>query len=385
MIPAEREATQRFDAVDVLRGLSIVAVVLHHSFLRLLFPHHDARTLMPKWLGRMLFLNGAQAVTIFFAVSGFLITYTCIRRFGSLRDLRPGVFYRIRFARIAPLLLLVLLVLSMLHLLHADGFVIRQVPLWRAVLSALTFHLNWLEAAKGYLPANWDVLWSLSVEEMFYAFFPLLCLALLRFGRTGWVLFIMVLLAFVAIGPFARTVWTSNEIWQEKTFLGGMDAIALGCLTALLVAWLQRRRRPSDRILLATTFAGIAVMVLRLWPFPLAWRKPLFDHGVELLPLGVCLVMFGTVLRNRRGRMWSAPLRWFGRHSYEVYLTHEFVVVWITMLALHVGKASGRGLHHGLLAWIALVLLLSAPLGWTVAKFFSETLNRRLRRSSQPA
>lgn len=39
------------------------------------------------------------------------------------------------------------------------------------------------------------------------------------------------------MGPFARTVWAhDNETWQEYSYLGGMDAIALGCLTAILPA-----------------------------------------------------------------------------------------------------------------------------------------------------
>ena len=148
MIPAEREATQRFDAVDVLRGLSIVAVVLLHSYLRLFLAGHTVRGLLPLPLFRVLFLNGGNGVTVFFCVSGFLITYTSLRRFGSLAEMRPRVFYRIRFARIAPLLLLVVAVLSVLHLAHADGFRIHTagVTLPRAVFSALTFHLNWLEA-----------------------------------------------------------------------------------------------------------------------------------------------------------------------------------------------------------------------------------------------
>ncbi|WP_232296233.1 acyltransferase [Terriglobus sp. TAA 43] len=162
-------ATQRFDGVDVLRGISIAAVVLHHFYLRMLFSGHALRSVMPATLFRLLYVNGGNAVTVFFAVSGFLITYISLRRFGSLADLKPRIFYRIRFARIAPLLLALLVVLSVLHLLHVDGFVIspKRGTLLRALTAALTFHLNWFEASHGYLPANWDVLWSLSIEEMF--------------------------------------------------------------------------------------------------------------------------------------------------------------------------------------------------------------------------
>jgi peptidoglycan/LPS O-acetylase OafA/YrhL len=47
----------------------------------------------------------------------------------------------------------------------------------------MTFHVNVLEATRGYLPGNWDILWSLSVEGMFYLFSPLLCAVL---GRSKW-------------------------------------------------------------------------------------------------------------------------------------------------------------------------------------------------------
>jgi peptidoglycan/LPS O-acetylase OafA/YrhL len=116
-------------------------------------------------LAYFLLRNGDNGVTVFFAVSGFLITLTSMRRFGSLGQMQPAKFYRIRFARIAPLLLLLLAVLSLLHLGHVQGFQIPEkvTTLPRALFAALTFHLNWLEAVHGYLPRNSDVLWSLSV------------------------------------------------------------------------------------------------------------------------------------------------------------------------------------------------------------------------------
>ncbi len=386
-------ATQRFDGVDVLRGLSILAVVLLHSYLRLFLNGHSIRPLMPKALFRILFLNGGNGVTVFFAVSGFLITYTSLRRFGSLGQMKAQLFYRIRFARIAPLLLQVLAILSVLHLLHADGFRIRaqQTTLPRALLAALTFHLNWFEAKHGYLPANWDVMWSLSVEEMFYLFFPLACMVLLRF-RRGMVLFVIVLSAFVVLGPMGRTLWAADDIAAEKSYLGGMGSIALGCLTALLLHRGQSRRQlPSDSVLLGTAWGGAAVMLLSEFPFRIAAIGPAQrwigqrDLDDTLLTLGTCMVVLGLVARNRAGSRLLAPLRWFGRHSYEVYLTHEFVVVWVTMLALRVGASNGRGFGYGLLCWIALNLLLSAPLGWAVARYFSEPMNRRLRGAPLPA
>jgi peptidoglycan/LPS O-acetylase OafA/YrhL len=96
--------------------------------------------------------------------------------------------------------------------------------------------------------------------------------------------------------------------------------------------------------------------------------------GVDgtVLALGACLVMVGSVVRGHNGGRWIAPIRWFGRHSYEVYLTHEFVVVWMTMLYVKVRRGP-------MSLWFLAILLLTAPLGWIVARYFSEPMNRRLR------
>jgi peptidoglycan/LPS O-acetylase OafA/YrhL len=383
-------AAPRYDGVDVLRGLSIAAVVLLHSRNRFTGAHHPLRPTLPNWLYRLIFLNGGNGVTVFFAVSGFLITYIALRRFGSLEMVRPAVFYRIRLARIAPLLLLVLAILSTLHLLHVDGYAIppQQVSLPRLLFSALTFHLNWLEVKVGWLPANWGVMWSLSIEEMFYLFFPPVCLLLRALGRrANWLLYPL-LTALIILAPFGRTVWAGSDIAAEKSYLGGMGSIAMGCLTALLLRrWQGRGTMPSPRALLAIAWSGAILMFLAEPPVTWAWHRPInrADLDDTMLTLGTCMVILGLVARKRPGSRWTSPLRWLGRISYEVYLTHEFLVIAIVELALYIGARTGRGLNHGLLAWSALTLLLSAGLGWIVARGFTEPLNRRLRGAPHPA
>jgi len=385
---AEPAATMRFDGVDLLRGLSILAVILLHGQIRLRFSYDiDINSLLPpRWM-RLFFWNGGNGVTVFFAISGFLITLTSLRRFGSLEGMRPGKFYRIRFARIAPLFLALLAVLGVLHLVGASGFVIEPAcgTLPQALFAALTFRVNWFEAVHGYLPANWDVMWSLSIEEMFYLFFPLACVLLFKIRRGGLV-FAALLLAFVAMGPFARTVWSGNEIWQGTNYIAGMSDIALGCLTALLVDWLQREKLVwlGDGVLLGIQAAGAAMMLLiAIWP-PWNWMHRLGRSGTDdtALALATCMVILGTVLRGRTGRAWTAPIRWFGRHSYEVYLTHEFVVVWVTMLYVRVHRGGGN--WGSPLVWIPAEVVLAAPLGWAVARWFSEPMNRRLRGAAGP-
>jgi peptidoglycan/LPS O-acetylase OafA/YrhL len=219
----------RLGGVDLLRALAIFYVLMNHVKMRLLIAKIPYLKGLPHQLVNSLVWNGQLGVQIFFVVSGFLITSTTLRRWGSLSRVSVRDFYLLRFARIAPLLLLLLALLSALHFAHFNDFVVpaKTGGLGRALVAALTFHVNVLEARRGYLPGNWDILWSLSVEEMFYLFFPIVCYF---FGRGK--LFVVLLLTFVALGPFGRTVFAhGNEVWQEYSYQGWtrslLDALLL--------------------------------------------------------------------------------------------------------------------------------------------------------------
>lgn len=375
------ERTGRYDTIDVLRGLSIIAVVLHHCGIRFSFGEPPAHLSLPPWLLQLVVSNGGNGVTVFFAVSGFLIATTAMKRFGTLTGMRPARFYRVRFARIAPLLLTLLAVLSVLDLAGVAGFVVRaqRQTLMGALAAALTFHINVYEAAHGYLPANWDVMWSLSTEEMFYLFFPLVCVAVVKLRR--WWVFVLLLLALTVVGPFARVAGGGHSLWNEYTWWNGASGIALGVLTALPLPWVYTPgadRVPRRSVLIALqALGGVLISLIALWP-RWHWIRPelrfLAHSGLDdtLLAAATCLVMAASVLLQTRGSRVLAPVRWFGRHSYEVYLTHEFVVIGGTELYLHLRRG-----WVGL--WFSAILVVAGVLGWVVARWFSEPMNRWLR------
>jgi peptidoglycan/LPS O-acetylase OafA/YrhL len=361
---------RRLDGIDLLRGLAIFFVLMNHVNIRLLGAHLLYTKFLPAQVVHFLVWNGQLGVQMFFCVSGFLITSISLRRWGRLADVNVRGFYLFRFARIAPLLLLLLAVLSGLDLAHVHNFVIpaQRSSLGRAVFAALTFHVNVLEAHRGYLPGNWDVLWSLSVEEMFYLFFPLVCRI---FGRGK--LFIAILLTFVALGPFGRTTFArGSELWSEYCYLGGMEGIALGCLTALIVA----RGRMSRVMLWVVGGAGTAIVALSLVFSWQAYRGWLGTTGLNMTVLGVgtCMFIAATTQIQWKSPRVLAPLLRIGQYSYEVYLTHMFVVFAFFELFLRIGKPMRL-----VPALFVITILVAGALGAAVAKLYSDPMNRYLR------
>src|SRR5262249_23850659 len=359
----------RLDGVDLLRGLAILFVLMNHVNMRLLSAHIPYADAFPEQLVSSLVWNGQRGVQIFFAVSGFLITSTTIRRWDSLSGAGVRAFYQMRFARIAPLLLTLLAILSALHFAHLRHFVVSEKTggLGRALLAALTFHVNVLEARRGYLPGNWDILWSLSVEEMFYLFFPLATWLLGRGKRL-----IALLLVFVVLGPICRTFTQGSEVWREYSYLGSLDAIALGCLTAFFLA-----HRRLSRNAIATLVRVGAVVVFFCLGFSLKMDSlGLSGNGLDMtiLAAGTCMLIAAAAQTNWASPRWLGPLLKLGQRSYEVYLTHMFVVFALFDIFVSLDKPM-----RGVPLLFLLVILVSAVLGELVARFYSEPANRFLR------
>jgi peptidoglycan/LPS O-acetylase OafA/YrhL len=369
--PVIRHSWTRLDGVDLLRGLAILLVLLNHVNMRLVIGHVPYAAGLPKPLVHALVWNGQFGVQIFFAISGFLITSITLKRWGELSRINVRDFYLLRLARIGPLLLALLAVLSVLHFAGLQDFVVsaRTGGLGRALLAALTFHVNVLEARRGYLPGNWDVLWSLSVEEMFYLFFPIAAWLL---GRVK--LFIPFLFVFIVLGPFGRTLLArGNDTWQEYSYLGGMDAIALGCLTALVVSR-ARFSAPALRILKWIGFA-LVISMLGFSGFPFLF--PLGATGLEetILAIGACLLILVSAHTQWKCPAILRPFRRLGQRSYEVYLTHMFVV----FAFFHVFLALGKPMWFVPLYFL-LTIVVATLLGDFVASFYSDRMNAKLRR-----
>jgi peptidoglycan/LPS O-acetylase OafA/YrhL len=115
--------TPRNHGIDVLRGIAIVLVIVHHLALPFRMPLANGAVsdALGSRFASMLSYSGYHGVFLFFVTSGFLIASRTIVEHGSLSNIHALAFYRKRASRILPLLLALLLVLSALHALGAKG------------------------------------------------------------------------------------------------------------------------------------------------------------------------------------------------------------------------------------------------------------------------
>ena len=205
-----------------------------------------------------------------------------------------------------------------------------------------------------------------------YLGFPLACLLL---GRTRLLVPVLAMLALSI--PAVRASIHHDEIWAEENTLQGMAAIATGVLAALLVARWPTARASTARWTMALGVVGLLAVYFAGTEL---WQSLRFEYMLVLTFSAAALVIAS---RWRAGVGARPPmpafgwLRSFGRLSYEIYLTHMFVV-WLVVDRF---DAAGGDLRLGA-AWYPPILAGAWALGWIVARFISVPLERLLLRAS---
>jgi peptidoglycan/LPS O-acetylase OafA/YrhL len=290
-------------ALDGMRAVSIALVLASHLFI---YGTH------PGGVMAVATAAGSAGVTVFFVISGYLITTLLLaeeRETGriSLRD-----FYARRALRIFPAYYACLAVLAALTFVQ-----------W---LPATPAHDFWASAlyvrnfvGRGHETAHF---WSLAVEEHFYLLWPSLFLLAPPRRRLA--------LALGLVG--AVCAWRTALVLTGNVGVGALnvrtdlrvDSIVIGCALALLLA----RRPDAHRPLFARAgrLAALATVALALWAvgYPFVPYAHAVGSTVSALLIAVVLHYVVTAPAGETSRVLSiAPLRTTGRLSYSLYLWQQ--------------------------------------------------------------
>ncbi len=314
--------------IDLLRGIAVALVMLLHFSLTYRLPDSWLGDLVtPKNVARLV-MNGNYGVTMFFVISGFLITTNSLRRWGSLQQVDRSAFYRRRAERILPPLIIAVVVVLVLGLLDQPSFVNKQKRevmepgfWWVAIGSVLTFWHNVLMQAQGYFNYALNIYWSLSVEEVFYLAFPLASTLLPKR------LFIVVCTLLVIAGPVYRALHVESELDYLYGYFACFDAIAIGCLTAIAAPHMRLTASWANVLTIQAALALAVVYLSGIGGCEVFGFTGIALSTAALILLGSQKTEHVKPASARAFLRWPAEaIRWMGRHSYELYLFHIIVL-----------------------------------------------------------
>lgn len=339
--------------IQALRAFAVASVVLYHL-----------------WPDRM--IGGFAGVDIFFVISGYLMTISVMRRLGPLREAGNvtvrsslsllGGFYARRIRRLVPAALTTLA--GILALSYLTGNLNVLLTNAKNAFTAATFWQNWYLAKDSLNYLQQDNLivatqhfWSLSLEEQFYAMWPLLLILSTVITSSIVVLYrkhripgLVLPLFLVTIASLLYGVYmtrTEPTVAYYDTF-GRVWELMVGGLIALLPAI----KNYDLKLLLPYIGLGInlySIFFIGAEGFPGWWA---------LLPvLGTAMIIWGGTDRAESRLSFdqafkAKPIQWIGDISYSIYLWHFPLIILLPILVHH--DINGP---HGRLFKVGIIIL----------------------------
>lgn len=355
-------------SLDGIRACSILLVFIAHSGLQHLVP-------------------GGYGVTVFFFLSGYLITTLLIREHGKKGTISIKNFYIRRTIRIFPPMYLVLgvaLIVAAFNLIPDNRFS------GTSVFSLATFWSNYYTAEPGWqLPAGTTAFWSLAIEEHYYLIFPVTFLYLRRYFSNRGTAVVLLALCLLALVWRCILVFQMNADHDRIYYASDsrFDNILYGSVFALLwnpalgATW----NRPHWQ-LTALVFLSIVTVLLtfvfRNEEFRNSVRYTL--QGITLMPLFFYAIAYRDTFTHRILN-WQ-PMVFLGKISYSFYLLHVLVLA-VVYQHVNMGELEmilmGKSIPLHMVAKAFLSFAITGLLSWLIYLFVeqpSANLKHRLQR-----
>lgn len=309
--------------LDGLRAIAVLIVMFSHA-------------------GFGWFVPGNLGVTIFFGISGFLITKLILEEIQLSGRMNLGFFYARRFLRLYPELIIFIILCFIAA--YFTGWSTNYVEFSSTIFYFMNYYSISVVEGLETQSFPWQHLWSLAVEEHFYILFPFLFIIF----KNGINKVLYTVIAILILVPLWRYVaWINldfSEIHITKSTDTRIDSIAWGCLLSLLIYSKQYSNHIKFRFVLNKFFdvisnsrmiliVGVVIIFLSLMyrdeDFRFIWRFTL--QGIS-----VFIIIHALVYTNK----WLLfikllefpPLRYIGKISYGLYIYHWLI---FNVLLLH--------------------------------------------------
>ncbi len=303
--------------LDGIRAVAVVAVMLFHSAIGF----NERGNLLP---------GGYLGVDVFFALSGFLITTILAQEWLRRGRVDLGAFYARRALRLLPaivLVVVVVLVLAQVVLEPSAAHFARRQSLWTAL-----YGQNWhAVVSPAQFPGYLDHAWSLSVEEQFYLFWPLILWGVLSLRRSVNVT-LMIVLGGAALSAAAMAV--IGETDPLHAFYGTdarVQTLLMGAALGLAAVF-GKLPTGERRWTAAIGWIGAGALVAAFATYD---NSSTFNTrgGLTLVGIAAVALVFGVVCAPTSpmaGALGSKVPVAIGRISYGLYLWHYPVFLTLT-------------------------------------------------------
>ena len=352
---------RRLDAVQGLRALAALLVVVAHSILSLI----EKSGLSPAYEKYGL-SSGALGVRIFFVISGFIMVYTSFANFA--KDGASQNFFRKRLLRVLPLYYLTTIIYCGKLGLQ------NNLPSIKSMFLSLLF-IPYVNTAGLFRPI-YGLGWTLNYEMFFYLLF---CLALFLRFRTGIAVISIALLSLVLAGTQLQP--TAEVGFGVHWLIFASDPIMVYFVIGIVISYIRVRTSasltswPIATVLMVCSLMSLVAIVGGLGERSLAVAM--------VFTASACVVLTGlrsSAHDEGSGRFRLRLIRGLGDASYSIYLTHSFLI----------GPAArGWGLVHADVekTWplfVVAMLIGCSVLGLLSYRFVERPMVEFLRRRTSP-
>jgi peptidoglycan/LPS O-acetylase OafA/YrhL len=305
---------QTIPSLNGIRAISVLIVVLSHAGYGEIIP-------------------GGLGVTIFFFLSGYLITTLLLDEYDRTGSINIRNFYVRRFFRLFPPLLLTL---TIAYTLVIFGFIPGGATIYSAIAQIFylaNYYIIYFDIGTS-IPAGTVILWSLAVEEHFYIFYPIVLFGLLSLGmrrRTIGHVFAFMCVVVLAWRIYLVMQPSFSEARTNFSTDTRIDSIIFGTLLAL---WSNPMDKLGERSRMTvfqwgSVAAGISLLISTLLYREVQFRESLRYslQGIALFPLFYYSVRFHDNLLFRH--LNSTAISKIGVWSYSIYLIHFIAIKFV--------------------------------------------------------